>query len=109
MTKTKRLVCWLCVRESITKSSAANGTCPDHRAVLAEETFCRSSAPCSERAGHGRWGQFCEAHAAELAACSKPSAKWNGRARASAEPEQRQRVPRDETAVKVAAVVKAAD
>jgi hypothetical protein len=81
--------------------------------VLAEETRCRSSAGCQEPAGHGRWGQFCAVHAAELNAITKRPAKFNGRERApkDAEPEpaKPQRVSREQTAAKVAAVVKEAD
>src|SRR4051794_30100782 len=60
------LKCWICGERKHGRAGP-NGTCGDCRAVLAAEQKCRSSARCEQRAGHGRWGLFCEAHAAEIA------------------------------------------
>jgi len=58
------MTCHIC-REKFGKGSDP-GTCEDCLAVLAAEQTCRSSQRCSEKAGAGRFGMFCPAHADEL-------------------------------------------
>src|SRR4051794_12635051 len=103
----KRLRCHLCVRAEREAGgkmnvASATGTCDEHRAVLATLP-CRSGEDCDNLAGHGLWGGLCADCAARIAAiggAAKP-AKWNGR-------QAPKRVPKEQTAAKIAAVVREA-
>lgn len=81
--------CWVCSARTRGRTCAA---------CLRElrERGCRWGAGCEAKAGHGTWGSFCKAHAAQLAAIDM-KARPKGPSMASW-PEKEEAPARDKTA-----------
>lgn len=69
---------------------------------------CRSSAGCNRPAGHGRFGTFCEEHAAALAAVRSAHFTADGTARAKAAAPAEQGPTAEDDALRIALEVRRA-
>ncbi|HEV2060332.1 MAG TPA: hypothetical protein VGR11_13330 [Solirubrobacteraceae bacterium] len=67
---------------------------------------CRSSAGCNRPAGHGRFGTFCEEHAAALAALRSAHFTADGTARAQAAAPAEQGPTAEDDALRIALEVR---